>query len=292
MPAADTAVVTDTTAYLPDETCAREGIERVSLYVALDGVQQRESEVSGDEYDRFYKRLLASEGGAKTSQPSVGDFRAVYEPLLAEGREIVSVHLSDGLSGTCNSARQAAKQLADEGLGGERIVVWDSRSACAGLGMMALVAARAARAGASAAEAAEAAAGARARLGIWCAVDTLDYLRKGGRIGPAQAWLGSALQIKPIVSLGEEIVPVERVRTSRRAFERLVEFARECKREGADGWVVQHIHSPDRARDLAGVCRELYGNEPLFGGEVGPVIGSHTGPGLLGFGAIPRAHLA
>lgn len=288
---AETAVVTDTTSYLPDEICVREGIERVSLYVTIDGVEQREADVSGDEYHRFYERLLKSVGGATTSQPSVGDFRAVYEPLLAAGREVVSLHLSEGISGTCNAARQAAKQLADEGRGGERIEVWDSRSVCAGLGMMVLVAARAARAGAPAAEAADAAERARATLKIWCVADTLEYLRKGGRIGPAQAWLGSALQIKPIVTLGEEIVPVERVRTRRRAFERMVEYARECQRDGADGWVVQHIHSPERARDLADACRQIHGCEPLFSSEVGPVIGSHTGPGLLGVGAIPKAQL-
>jgi len=287
----ETAVVTDSTSYLPDEICAREGIERVSLYVTLDGVEQREAEVSGDEYHRFYERLLKSAGGATTSQPSVGDFRAVYEPLLAAGREVVSLHLSSGLSGTYNAARQAAKQLANEGCGGERIQVWDSRSVCSGLGMAALVAARAARTGATAAEAAVAAERARAKLKIWCVVDTLEYLHKGGRIGPAQAWLGSALQIKPILTLGEEIVPVERVRTRRRAFERMVEYARERKRDGADGWVVQHIHSPERAGDLADACRQIFGSEPLFMSEVGPVIGSHTGPGLLGVGGIPKALL-
>jgi DegV family protein with EDD domain len=288
---AETAVVTDSTAYLPDEVCAREGIERVSVYVTLDGVEQREAEVSGDEYDRFYERLLRSAGGATTSQPSVGDFCAVYKPLLAAGREVVSLHLSSGISGTFNAARQAAKQLADEGCGGERIEVWDSRTVCAGLGMMALAAARAAQRGATATEAVAAADRARARLGIWCVVDTLDYLHKGGRIGPAQAWLGSALQIKPIITLGEEIIPVERVRTRRRAFDRMVEFGRELKRDGADGWVVQHIHSPERAHDLTDACRQIFGCEPLFLSEVGPAIGSHSGPGLLGVGGIPRALL-
>ena len=287
----ETAVVTDSTSYLPDEVCIREGIERVSVYVSLDGVEQRETEIAGKEYDRFYERLLKSASGATTSQPSVGDFRAVYEPLLAEGREVVSLHLSSGISGTCNAARQAAKQLADEGCGGERIEVWDSRTVCAGLGMMALVAARAARAGATAASAAAAAEAAREKLKIWCVVDTLDYLQKGGRIGPARAWLGSALQIKPILTLGEEIVPVERVRTRGRAFERMVEHARECKRDGADGWVVQHIHSPERAGDLTEACHRIFGSDPLFLSEVGPAIGSHSGPGLLGVGGIPRTLL-
>ena len=121
---------------------------------------------------------------------------------------------------------------------------------------------------------------------MWFAIDTLEYLRKGGRIGAAQAWLGSALQIKPILTLEEEITPVERVRTRRRAFERLVEFARERKEAGAGAWVVQHIHDPDTARKLVDECREIFGSDPVFVSEIGPVIGAHVGPGLLGFGGI------
>ena len=97
---------------------------------------------------------------------------------------------------------------------------------------------------------------------MWFAIDTLEYLRKGGRIGAAQAWLGSALQIKPILTLEEEITPVERVRTRRRAFERMVEFARERKRAGAGAWVVQHIHDPDTARKLVDECRQIFGSRP------------------------------
>ena len=119
---------------------------------------------------------------------------------------------------------------------------------------------------------------------MWFAIDTLEYLRRGGRIGAAQAWLGSALQIKPILTLEEEITPVERVRTRRRAFERMVEFARERKEAGAGAWVVQHIHDPDAARRLVDECRQVFGSDPVFVSEIGPVIGAHVGPGLLGFG--------
>ena len=146
-PDANTAVVVDTTSYLPDALIERHGIHRVSLYVTLDGEQRRESEIAAAEYDDFYERLRRSEGGATTSQPSVGDFRAVYEPLLAEGRDIVSIHLSTGISGTCDSARQAREQLIEEGKGGERILVYDSRSACGGSGLLAIAAARAAERG-------------------------------------------------------------------------------------------------------------------------------------------------
>ena len=126
---------------------------------------------------------------------------------------------------------------------------------------------------------------------MWFAIDTLEYLRKGGRIGAAQAWLGSALQIKPILTLGEEITPVERVRTRRRAFERMVDYARQRRDDGADGWVVQHIQDPETAQRLVEQCRELFGTEPIFVSEIGPVIGAHVGPGLIGTGGVPRAQL-
>jgi DegV family protein with EDD domain len=282
-----TAIVTDTTAYLPDEIVGELGVERVSLYVTLDGEERPESEISGAAYDDFFERLGRSDQGATTSQPSVGDFRTVYERLLAEGRDVVSIHLSAGISGTCDSARQAAAQLAEEGAGGERVRVWDSRSACGGQGLMAMIAARSAAAGASAEQTVEAIDRARARLKMWFAIDTLEYLRKGGRIGSAQAWLGSALQIKPILTLEEEITPIERVRTRRRAFERMVEFARELHEAGSDAWVVQHIHDPDTARRLIDECRQIFGSDPVFVSEIGPVIGAHIGPGLLGVGGLP-----
>jgi DegV family protein with EDD domain len=286
VPDATTAVVTDTTAYLPDDLVARHDIHRVSLYVTLDGEQRPEAEIAAAAYSDFFERLRRSEEGATTSQPSVGDFISAYEPLLAEGKDVVSIHISAGISGTCESARQARDQLAAEDKGGDRIHVMDSRSAAGGQGMLVLAAAYAAAGGATGAQALAAAKRARESLKMWFAIDTLEYLRKGGRIGAAQAWLGSALQIKPILTLEEEITPVERVRTRRRAFERMVEFARERKAAGAEAWVVQHIHDPDSARELVDQGRQVFGSEPIFVSEVGPVLGAHVGPGMLGVGGI------
>ena len=133
---------------------------------------------------------------------------------------------------------------------------------------------------------------AREDLRMWFAIDTLEYLRRGGRIGAARAWMGSALQIKPILTLDDEITPVERVRTRRRVFERLVQYAQELKDNGNDAWVVQHIRDPENAQRLVERCREVMGSEPLFISEIGPVIGAHTGPGLLGVGGVPAKHLA
>ena len=150
-----------------------------------------------------------------------------------------------------------------------------------------LAAAAAARAGAGTDDVLARAREARAALAIWFCIDTLEYLQRGGRVGRAQAWLGGALKIKPILSLEAEITPVERVRTSGRAFERMVDYLRILRDAGADGWVVQHIQSPDRAGELVARGRELFASEPMWVSEVGPVIGTYTGPGLIGVGGVP-----
>jgi DegV family protein with EDD domain len=189
------------------------------------------------------------------------------------------------MSGTVGAAQQAAEQL--EG----RVHVLDSASACGGEGLVVLAAAAAARDGADGAAVAAKTKDARAELSLWFAIDTLEFLRRGGRIAGAQAWLGSALQIKPILTVEDEITPIERVRTSKRAFERMVDLLRECQRGGRDAWVVQHIQAPDQAQELVRRGREIFGSEPTFVSEVGPVIGTHVGPGLLGAGGLPRSFL-
>jgi DegV family protein with EDD domain len=152
-----------------------------------------------------------------------------------------------------------------------------------------LAAAAAARDGAAVDAVVERTGEAARRMRFWFAVETLEYLRRGGRIGPARAWLGSALKVKPILTLDGEITPVERVRTSGRAFERMVEYMRARRDDGADGWVVQHAGAPDVAERLVERGREVFATEPLFVSEIGPVIGAHIGPGLVGTGGLPRA---
>jgi fatty acid kinase fatty acid binding subunit len=284
-----TAVVCDTTAYLPSEVIADRGIEVISLYVSIDGDQQPESEIS--DFASFYERLRASESGATTSQPSVGDFLAVYEPLLDAGREIASVHLSAGISGTFEAANQARERLIAEGKHGERIHTFDSRSACGGTGLCVLAATAAAASGADGETAIARASQAREELKMWFAIDTLEYLRRGGRIGGARAWIGSALKIKPILTLEEEITPVERVRTRARSLERLRDYARQRHESGLDSWVVQHIQDHETAETLVDDCREIFGCEPAFVSEIGPVIGAHAGPGLLGVGSVSTSVL-
>jgi DegV family protein with EDD domain len=123
---------------------------------------------------------------------------------------------------------------------------------------------------------------------MWFAIDTLEFLKRSGRIGAASAWLGSTLKIKPILTVESEMAPVERVRTAKRSFERMVDYARDRHESGADGWVVQHIQAPDEAARLVERGREIFGTEPVFVSEIGPVIGTHVGPGLIGAGGLPR----
>jgi DegV family protein with EDD domain len=286
---ASVAVSTDSTQYLPRELASREGVHQVSLYVGWRGQPERELDMDG--FDGFYERLRTDPELPTTSQPSIGDFLAVWEPLLEAGQDIVSVHLSGGISGTFEAARQAHGLLAERGLG-ERVEVIDGETACGGTGLLVLAACAAARAGADKQAVVERVRATRRALRIWFCVDTLEFLRRGGRVGKAQAWLGGTLRIKPILSLEHEIVPVERVRTAGRAFERMVGYAQELHDSGADGWVVQHIQAPEQSQRLIDRCLEIFDSEPVFTSEVGPVVGIYTGPGLIGVGAIPRALLA
>jgi DegV family protein with EDD domain len=282
------AVVTDSTSYLPRDVVAARDIHEVSLYVSDGGGQRRELDIS--DYARFYDDLREATDLPTTSQPSIGDFAAVYEPLVAAGSDVVSVHISGGISGTVESARQAATEVAAQHPG-RRIEVVDSTVSAGALGLVVLAAAARAEASGDAAAVVAATEAAIAAMRFWFAVDTLEYLRRGGRIGAAQAWLGGALKIKPILTLDGQITPIERVRTSRRAFERMVEYMRTRAADGADAWVVQHVQSPEVAERLIEQGHAIYGCEPAFVSEVGPVIGAHVGPGLIGFGGIPRALL-
>jgi DegV family protein with EDD domain len=283
------AVVTDTTHYLPAEVVARHELHMVSLYVNWDGRTDREIDLP--DYNAFYDHMRSAATLPSTSQPSVGDFLTVYEPLLEAGDDVLSIHLSGGISGTVDAARQAREALVERGIAAERIEVIDSDTGCAGHGLMAIAARNAIRDGADLAGAIAAARKLREEMKIIFAVDTLEYLRRGGRIGGAQAWIGSALKIKPILSINREILPIERVRTAGRAFERMVDHLRDLRGSGADVFFIQHIQAHDVAGRLAERGREIYGRPPEFVSEIGPVIGAHVGPGLFGVTALPGSVL-
>jgi DegV family protein with EDD domain len=272
------AIVTDSTPYLPRALIEHSQIHEVSLYVGWGGELARES--SYTDLDAFYERLRNSEQLPTTSQPSAGDFIACYEPLVRAGSDVLSIHIAGGLSGTCESAREAARLLAQDGHPG-RVEVLDAQTGAGGLGCLVLVAADVAQSGGSLADALTAVASARESLDIWFCLDTLEYLRRGGRIGAAQAFVGTALKLKPILTFGTEIAPVGRVRTRARAFERMVAYLHELQERGATDWIIQHAQSPRDAARLVEDGRKIFGSEPLFCTQVGPVLGAHLGAGML-----------
>lgn len=287
---AHVAVVSDTTHYMPRELVDEAGIHTVSLYVTQDGVATRESDMPN--FDAFYESLRTAGDLPKTSQPSIGDFLEVYEPLIEAGHDIVSVHIAGGVSGTCEAAHKAAAEIAARG-GQRRIAVVDSRSAAGGVGAVALAAAGAARGGAEIDQVVARAEHAVEAVKIWFAVDTLEYFLRGGRIGRAEAWVGGALKIKPILSIvDDQVAPVERVRTERRAVERMIDYLRSRHDDGADGWFVQHIRAPEQAEVVVAAGREIFMSEPLFVSEVGAVLGVYAGPGMIGVAGLPSALLS
>lgn len=279
------AVITDTTTYMPASLIAELGVQQVSLYVGWDGELKREDEYK--DLAAFYQRLAESPSLPTTSQPSVGDFKACFRPILSEGQDIVSIHIAGGISGTCDSARSAAEELAKNGVEG-RIEVIDGQTGAAGLGCLVIAAAEEAQRGASIEAVTAAVAAAQEHLDIYFCLDTLEYLRRGGRIGAAQALLGTALQIKPILTFATEITPVGRVRTHAKALQRMESYLVELHERGATDWVVQHAQAPDDAQRLVERGTAIFDSQPLFCTQVGPVLGAHLGSGML-VGGMTRA---
>jgi DegV family protein with EDD domain len=299
---ADVAVVTDSTASLPAALVESVDLTVVSLYYdvsggasptgghELPGRGERESNFDGD-WGRFFAELDASKTVATTSPPTVEDFVGAFERLLQQHSAVVAVMLGSNLSPTCSFAREAAARLNSEDRGGERVVVIDSAGTAGHLGVQALAAALAAAGGAGLQGVIEQARQARQEVRQWFLVDTLEYLRRGGRVGTAAAWLGSALDLKPILMIESEMKAVERVRTFKRGVERLVELMRQRRAVGADRWFVQHAYAYEDAQGLAERLAGLFGTEPEFISEVGPVLATHTGPGMLTVGGLPSAAL-
>jgi DegV family protein with EDD domain len=277
------AVITDSTAYLPDELVEGYGIHVVPLYVVLAGHSGREGlDISPQDV----ARALAVRGQTvSTSRPTPGDFVAAYRRALDEGAErLVSVHLSSELSSTSDAARLAASQV------GEHIVtVVDTRSAAMGAGFAVLAAARSAAAGADAAAVARTARETAAATRTLFVVDTLEYLRRGGRIGSAAAVLGSALAVKPVLHVQDgRVVPLEKVRTTARALNRLVQRAVEAAGQEPVSIAVHHLAAAERADKLAAELRDrLPQLRELHVSELGAAIGAHVGPGAVGIVVAP-----
>jgi DegV family protein with EDD domain len=277
-------VVTDSTAYLPAELIAAHGIRVVPLEVRLgdricrEGVDIDTAELSAVLADRHLD--------VQTSRPAAAEFVACYRQALAtQGDGVVSVHLSRELSGTWESARLAADEV-----GSDQVRVVDSRATGMGLGYAVLAAVDAAEQGLPGAAVEAAAAEVAGRCRMFFSVDTLDRLRRGGRIGAAAAVLGTALGVKPMLHVSQgRIVPLEKVRTTARAAHRLVELAAQAAGDGPVDLAVHHLAAAERANEVATRLRARIPQVArLLVSEVGAVIGAHVGPGLLGVVVVPR----
>jgi DegV family protein with EDD domain len=273
------AVVTDSTAYLPPEVQERLGISTIPLNL-LWGEEVLKDGVDIDP-PTFYQRLGSDRVLPTTSQPSAGEFVDFFRRVAEERRAdtVVGVFISAGLSGTVASAEMAKGMLSDL-----RVEVVDSRSTSMGLGFQAMAAAEAARAGASLEEVVEAVRRVQYRLQVIFVVDTLEFLHRGGRIGGAQRFLGTALKIKPLLELeGGKIEGLEKVRTKKKAVARMLEVALERKGSApAVRAAVVHADVLDECLALKEEVEALLGPEEMYISEVSPVIGTHTGPGTLG----------
>jgi DegV family protein with EDD domain len=273
------AVVTDSTASLDPVECAAAGIRVVPLQVVIDGVSRPEDEIASGQV------AAALRGGRRvsTSRPTPDAFAAGYDQAAQDGFEsVVSVHLSGQMSGTVAAAELAAQSAPVP------VTVVDSRSIALAQGFAVLAGAAAARAGAGAAEVAEVVRRRAAAATTYFSVASLEYLRRGGRIGAAAALLGSALAVKPLLTLREgAIQPYERVRTTSRARARLVELALAASAAGLVDVAVVHLADPAGAAELAGRLAGRVQTEVVIA-ELSAVVGVHVGPGTLGVVVAPR----
>ncbi|MGW7262869.1 DegV family protein [Streptomyces sp. NPDC054842] len=276
------AIVTDSTAYLPPGTMERHGITAVPLTVVLgDRALEEGTEISA----RSLAQALQKRRSVTTSRPSPEVFAETYRKVAESGaRGIVSLHLSAEFSGTYDAAVLAAREAPVP------VRVVDTGMVAMALGFCALTAAASAEAGGTVDDAVTAAEKRAAGTSAFFYVDTLDYLRRGGRIGAAQALLGSALAVKPLLQLdGGRIELLEKVRTASKAIARLEEIVADCAGAAQVDIAVHHLAAPDRASALADRLRtRVPGLADLHVSEVGAVIGAHTGPGLLGAVVSPR----
>ena len=268
-------IVTDSTADIPPDVQRQFDITVVPLNVHIgDEVFRDRVDLSGDE---FFRRLQRSSQMPRTSQPSVGTFEDTYSGLLAQGHDVVAVLLSAKVSGTYNAGLMAAQSTAPD-----RIEVVDSQMASMALGFLAIEGAQAARAGRNKQEVADHVRALVPKARVVAAIDTLTYLQRGGRIGKAQALLGSLLNVKPLITLKDgEVQPLGRARSRAQALDRLVAL---LERDGplAHLAILHGDARADAERLRERVAPHYPGLEISFA-ETGPVLGTHTGPGVIGF---------
>jgi DegV family protein with EDD domain len=280
---ANIGIVTDSTSYLDDENARKYDIKVVPLKVILDGITYREGLDISDE--EFFRLLKDSSTFPTTSQPSAGEFLEAYQEMANRYDEILSIHISSDISGTCETARMAAREMGDC-----PIEVIDSRLTTGLLGMIAMELAEARDRGMNMAELKALAGKIIAESTLMFMVATLEYLHRGGRIGGAQALLGTMLQMKPILFIHGMIDVQERVRGAKKALNRLVEIAVSKAGGKKIRLGISHVEDIERAEELHEKVKGKLNFDPdeLVLCKTGPVIGCHVGPGTAGLGFFPK----
>ena len=268
-------IVTDSTADLPPDLAESLGISVIPLNVHFgtdvfkDGIDIKP--------DEFYQRLTSGAQLPTTSQPNVGEFLSLYNDLAKSNEEIVSVHISDKLSGTLNSARQAKDQYE----GSTRIETVDSKHGSMGLGLIAVHASKVAKNGGSVDDVVNAINQSIDSVKFFALLDTLEYLKKGGRIGKARAFMGNLLKLKPILSTKEgEVFPFERARSRTKVVDRIFSLVQEGL--PVSDLAVFYSTTKSEAEDLAARLNPFISSGEIIMSQIGPVVGTHAGPGVLG----------
>ncbi|MFC5401865.1 DegV family protein [Cohnella soli] len=281
---ASVAIVTDSTADIPLEMRSALGISMVPLKV-LFGEESYLDNITLQPFE-FYEKLPKFAGMPTTSQPSPADYLAVFERLVAEGKSVVSIHLSAAMSGTYQSATIAKSMLDD----GTDVTVIDSKSASFGYGQLVVTAAEMARDGASPEAIVAEVQRLRNELRLYFVVDTLEYLQKGGRIGKASAVLGALLNIKPILSIDKEgvVFPFDKARGQKRAFARIVEvLSSDIGNRPVNFTIATTPGHTEGAAELTDMLKRALDVRDFKETDIGPVIGAHAGPGTIGLFVFP-----
>ncbi len=270
------AIVTDGTCSLTHAQGEQLGVHIAPIYVIL-GEKTYRAGIDLDN-EEFYRFLSTSKKLPTTAQPTVNDFLDIYHQLAEEAEEIVTIVISHHMSATIQSAEMAREQFNKV-----PVHIIDSESVSLGLGMMAILAARAAEQGQNAQAILELVENLKQKIHVIFTVNTLEYLHKGGRIGGATAFLGTALDIKPILYLKNgRIEPLEKQRTRKRSISRLVELMEENVGEKPVHVAILHGNVPEESRQLEQSVRSQFNCVELITSDMGPVIGTHAGPGTLG----------
>lgn len=270
-------IITDNCCDLPVSIIQQYDIKVVHMLVSFGVKEYRPQELSTA---RFYEMMTRAAELPTTSQPTLEELLATYEECLADGSEAVAIHLSSGLSGTVQSARMAAEMIAGKG----RVTVIDSLKASVGEGLLVLKAARMAREGLSRAEITREVLKLQESTRCVFTLNTLEYLVKGGRISRTKGLMGSVLDIKPILWVNPHgyIEPLDKVRGRRNALRRLISIVKEIGGDLEGQTVgVSHALCPEEAGAFQDVFVKEFGAGEVVVGEIGPVIGSHVGPGTL-----------